>query len=1397
MADDGEKHKPRRLRLPRPGAAWFVVLVALTGLGLLAAGFLLKASRTRDSLVLRNHRALSRIAEGANVVLDGEAFRLASLLRDEATRAAGKAQIAEAIRAGIAERAGKSPRDRDLYESLGVTLGGDASCPGQPLPTNVEVRGARLCSSYTVEPDGRALRVRVLFATVDAATSGAIESVELSRPIPLDRLFREGTASAVFEKFVAADGAGNVLFDLGERAATLSNLEQAVPADDPGTDAKPTLPGLRASTGARKIDLGGRSYWLFTRPLRGVSSPGAADAAGTAIVLGGLTSVRRLNTDSLRIFPTLLLYIALFGLAAFLSVPLLKLVSIGPYDRLRATDGLRVVLCTVFASGLLAIAAADIHEYVRLRRTVDDSLERLASEVRARLRAELLDARATALRYAPAPQACVEDPRHCGPGDVFWRHGEVDRPETGEALKIGRKELFAGSGGSSVLEDFPYPFFTALFLTDAEGEQFEKFSVRRLNTRWTSVARRAYFRDLGDHPYRLRLDDGTVADYRLEPIFSFTDGRRETILSVRRPADAPGRERLPFAYLAIRLLSLYDAVLPEGFGFAIVDREGNVLYHADERRNLAENLVTECDGDRWLTAALRAASGRTGDVTYMGAGHRVHVVPVEGTPWALVTFFDKQILRSMNVEASTLAVAMFVLLFVACLALVAFAALLDFPGLTRRFWMDPDAFREYRWALALLAAIAVAFLTALVGGFGHRLFWLSFAVPLSCLVGTFLLLTPGRLRHRIPSPVARALGAAILLACLVGTIATAVRFGRSTSPVWWVAWLAAIAVVVWGAGRAKRAAFLALASSLIIVVGVLSALGFFKAAFEHESELMVRSQQIDLVRQLDERKRAAVKFLEDDFPAGKATIGDRRLALSVRGEEAHDIYARFWMATELTESTRSACAERDRAPQVARETPFGEFVHELFRRIRPYYGRVTVENADLFVDDVPGRSWSWTSMHEDTIRLIDCSQRYAGIDDAGAGFGVTMSSSLPLLRSSPPLSWIVPVVLLAALVVGTTRLMLSRLTLLYQDPPRGVRPRALSDQLLGRATLVLGAGADTVDRVVAERGLHRLDLHGEWTPERVASAIPRDVTVTVEDLDGLLDDHAHHARMLDLLDLLLGSGRRVVLFGRRHPNDGFPWNLESEQGEHVPDAALRPRWGDIWLRFDVVTVRDAGHDDLTPEGLAAPTPATWLPHEIAVSNAVRARIVRECRHTAPLHKIGRAVAGAAAISGDDAGADDAAVERAVLDDIFERASGHYAEIWRRCARSEQRVLHQIATTGLVNWRNALVLRRLVRMGLVRWDANLALFNTTFSRYVSEYVDGAALYELGTGETPSVWHLVRIPLIVTLMVVAAVMFTTQPDLFGSAVAVATAVAGSIPLVLRLLAALQASGTERSS
>ena len=69
--------------------------------------------------------------------------------------------------------------------------------------------------------------------------------------------------------------------------------------------------------------------------------------------------------------------------------------------------------------------------------------------------------------------------------------------------------------------------------------------------------------------------------------------------------------------------------LPAGYGFAVVNREGRVLYHSDPRRSLRENLFDELgDGDR---ARAIDTSGRAGlfATRYRERPHQLSLEPID------------------------------------------------------------------------------------------------------------------------------------------------------------------------------------------------------------------------------------------------------------------------------------------------------------------------------------------------------------------------------------------------------------------------------------------------------------------------------------------------------------------------------------------------------------------------------------------------------------------------------------------------------------------------------------------------------------------------------------------------------------------------------------------------
>ena len=113
------------------------------------------------------------------------------------------------------------------------------------------------------------------------------------------------------------------------------------------------------------------------------------------------------------------------------------------------------------------------------------------------------------------------------------------------------------------------------------------------------------------------------------------------------------------AFLAAPPLSLVDPILPYGYGFALLDTTGSVIFHSDKTRNGRENFLIESDGSKELFAAIFAhSSSHSLPLSYQGRDYRALVVPMEGisqAPWSLIVYRDLTSVRTLDLQVMTVA----------------------------------------------------------------------------------------------------------------------------------------------------------------------------------------------------------------------------------------------------------------------------------------------------------------------------------------------------------------------------------------------------------------------------------------------------------------------------------------------------------------------------------------------------------------------------------------------------------------------------------------------------------------------------------------------------------------------------------------------------------------------
>ncbi len=393
----------------------------------------------------------------------------------------------------------------------------------------------------------------------------------------------------------------------------------------------------------------GEEYLLFAQPLSAhvvvVGDKGAGSQQSASLVLFGLVSSRSFAAETRQIPWEWLGGLVFLLVLTFLSWPLLRLWRMGPGEPLRGAD-VRLI-SFVFMTGAMVITffVLDLAFYASISARFDDLLEPLAREISERFQGEVADA-------AGQLDAVLNRCKDCRAVSC-----SVIGAQSGSDFA---DLILADSGGQPTCRWFARP-----------DSKLEGWQLKRADKPpQMRLADRTYFRDarsrvLWSLPGPRHECAGGPCGVTAEVVNSRISG--DDVLVIARPADesapcgspgapcpqsAPPRQQHDPAVglIATRMLPFAHPVLPMGFGFAIVNDQGDVQIHSVASRNKRENLFRECDDATGVRAAVGTRMPARLDVSYSGHDYRIFVMPLLDTPWSLVVFRDKQLLWAANSE---------------------------------------------------------------------------------------------------------------------------------------------------------------------------------------------------------------------------------------------------------------------------------------------------------------------------------------------------------------------------------------------------------------------------------------------------------------------------------------------------------------------------------------------------------------------------------------------------------------------------------------------------------------------------------------------------------------------------------------------------------------------------
>jgi len=1168
----------------------------------------------------------------------------------------------------------------------------------------------------------------------------AVVRLELADVV--DPILNTSIVSTAFDTVLVASTDGRVLVRSKGIQRSISRMDKLSNVTDPRKPVPLDFDAITRSPGMVDIEAFGSHYTLFTQPCCEGTTASKSALATDRLVLCGLTLTKTLTSAGYAAPFSIVLLASAGLLLALLSWPFLRLQFISESDRVRPHDVVLVGVCALLGLGVMAVFALDMSAQRRLDSLIDDQLERFANEIEKAANTEIGDA-SKQLRILEGVANWWDDEKD---GYLF------NDQASPRVSYFGDDQLQA------------YPWFESFALMDKHGLQRRKLSLGSFATSLIDVSNREYFTHWST--------PDSSSSYFLDSIRSDTTGAREAALSHRRD-----NESLPVATLYIPMRSLIDPVIPRGFGFAVIDTDGKVLFHSDPEHKLSEDFFVESDNSRRLRALSAAKRMEPLDISYWGTEHRAFVKPFKPSAgvfnrnWTIVTFFDKDLARSVRMEWLVHAF-LFLAIYVAVYVAICTAILIVSPEYRAPWiWPDPRRSSDYLDLLPPLLSFCVAFLIAIAVSPPGPLLVVGWLLPFLVWFVVYVAL------HRSNSAWRLTLAALVAVVMLVALIAVTVGNLPRISGLLFAGVLligAGIpAVRRWTRSAARRSAlpppvnasYGLVAVLFLLLTALLPAVALFQVAWTLESRIFVKYDQLELTSRQLEREQQDERVLAEQFSA----------AGSVRLRKVRERSLTPDVGNYRSVFFNSGQESRPRAVDEKPRDVIPEFVEELL----PFYSEFSVRLRELVHDRTADGSWEWRQEGRNLLLY-----RPAGVTTAAVSSTVPALIEGDLFDGDGPL-----VVLLVWLgVIGGALYWVVRFVMYNVFLVDVIEPLANADTetwpSFNTFVVVDDLSKDTFasgkDCIVDAGELSNAAAAHTWLIDqlaRIQKASPAAGVLIVHFEHGSFDRTVSEQK-LQLVEHVLRNTSRTITIVSTLPPSAYTESASTDERGATPDVEWTRRWARVLDAFTVVRAANEQPSSigaLREVATAGWREAVWRLNTLGFSSSMKflesedadPEVKSYWRRTLPYAWLPERPLSVGQL----------------FVEVGDLADKHYKEVWARHTPSEQLLLGQLAREGLVSPKARKTVRSLMAGGLVRRDPHFVLVSETFRRFVLSAFARSDAAELEKVSSSS-WNTIRWPFFVLVVGSLAFLFATQEQLFNSTLSIVTGITAFVPAVFKL-------------
>lgn len=374
-------------------------------------------------------------------------------------------------------------------------------------------------------------------------------------------------------------------------------------------------------SGVVELSISGTVYEVFLRPF---------DFYKQHIYVAGLISKENYEKNAQSTPLNFIPYSVVLFLIIFINMPFLKIYLLSPRERINSRDVLSAALSFFVGSSLLVLIVFYIFINIFTKITFNHRLNRFGDRLHEDIETEF--------RLAD---------------EQLWQYDSIYSGLDSSQKKVlvyRQKNDSIKNAVNTAFIPSRYYNISRIFWIDPSGNTIAKWNPFNFDAPLSSVKNFDVFKIF----QKQVPTDTNFVDSKQNIIYtgkSNTTGEFQVYIAkpLRRSISDTGGHPVKSINisLAVFLLSGTRPVIPPGFGFCLVDREGRILMDADEHRNLTENLLEEAGNDPHLAHCLHYKNEVIIDnVPLYGQPCEMKVLPLHNQPLSIVVYYNKRLLTN-------------------------------------------------------------------------------------------------------------------------------------------------------------------------------------------------------------------------------------------------------------------------------------------------------------------------------------------------------------------------------------------------------------------------------------------------------------------------------------------------------------------------------------------------------------------------------------------------------------------------------------------------------------------------------------------------------------------------------------------------------------------------------